>query len=97
MAMPMKKPSPNMDKMCEDLMNHFGQKLNRLMSDTAHTCQAGGLKVEDCLSLILAPLMKETVKMSMGIGMDSKDFVKFATVAYQRLEEEYKTETPDNE
>ena len=80
-----------------DLMNHFGSKLLRLMSDTAQTCQAGGLSVNDCVSLLLAPLMKETVKLSMSLGMDVDDFRKFAITAFMHMVEQLKQDMPDDD
>jgi hypothetical protein len=83
-----KKATPQHDKMVEDLMQHFGFKLLRLISDIAETSQAGGLSVQECLTLLLSPIMKETVRLSAALGMDEKNFVKFAKTAYSKVLED---------
>jgi hypothetical protein len=80
------KPSVKLRKqLSDDMVKFFDAKLRTLVIDTARTCQAGGLPLQETISILASSLMKETILAAGALGMDQDDFINFAQIGFERV------------
>ena len=77
----------SIDRMMDDMHDHFSNRLRRLVTDHADTCRRGGVDTDGMLKIIISGLVFEAAFASCAYGYDEEAFLSICRKAIDLLME----------
>jgi len=86
-----------MSKIVDDLSMHFDNRLRRLISDIASTCDIADLSGVDAAKIIMSGLTYETIRLAVMMEMSEREYMAMCLLGYRSLAKHIRKELKEKE